>query len=136
MQRIKFAAGLRALARDRRGATAMEFALIVPVFCAMLLGTMQYGVLMFAYEAMQDTAREASRKLATGAATSADATTQARAALPSWVPSSAWSINAIDATAGNSVVTTISIPARTATVFGIVPMPSTLSASVSMRKEG
>ncbi len=114
----------------------MEFALILPLLCAMLCGTLQYGVLMFTYVAMQDTAREASRKLATGAATSADAASQARAALPSWVPSGDWSISAVDAASGNNVVTSISVPARSATVFGIVPMPSSLSASVSMRKEG
>lgn len=126
-----------ALRRDRRGAVAMEFALIIPVFCLLFIGTFQYGVLMFVYTAMEDTARDASRKLAIGSATRGDAELQARAALPSWVPSSSWSIVTSDPGGANAnVSTSISIPAATATVFSFAPMPDTLSASVIMRKEG
>ena len=114
----------------------MEFALVVPLFSALLLGTFQYGVLMFTYEAMQDTAREASRKLAIGATDATTAASQARSSLPSWVPSNAWNIVATDAATGAQVSTSISIASSSATVLAFVPMPSTLSANVVMRKEG
>ncbi len=115
----------------------MEFALVIPVFSLMMIGTFQYGVLLFVYTAMEDTARDASRKLAIGAATRSDAEAQARAALPTWIAPGSWTIATSDPGGANAnVSTSISIPSATATVFSLAPMPATLSASVIMRKEG
>ena len=130
------ATGKRAFFGNRRGAAAMEFALVVPLFCTMMFGILQYGVLMFVYTAMQDTAREASRKLATGATTASVAASEARDALPHWIPAGSWTIVTTDAAAGaTQVSTSISIAAANATVVDFVPMPETLSANAIMRKE-
>lgn len=136
MKRIEARSLLQQTRRDRRGVAAVEFALIIPVFCTILLGTLQYGVLMFTYTAMQDTARDAARKLATGTATAAVAKTEAKAALPSWVPTADWTITTTDAASGATVNASISVPATSATVLGFVLMPTTVSAQVYMRKEG
>ena len=91
---------------------------------------------MFTYTAMQDTAGDAARKLATGTATAAVAKTEAKAALPSWVPTADWTITTTDAASGATVNASISVPATSATVLGFVLMPTTVSAQVYMRKEG
>ena len=49
------------LGRDRRGATAVEFALIAPVLIAFLLGVAQLGVLFFANAGLQNALAEGAR---------------------------------------------------------------------------
>jgi Flp pilus assembly pilin Flp len=52
--------------RSERGATLVEFALVVPVLLSVLLGTIQYGYHYWALETASATAREAARRLAVG----------------------------------------------------------------------
>ena len=60
----------RTLAADRRGATAVEFALLAPAIIAMLLGVLQVGAAMQNYNALRnvsaDVARYAMVQYATG----------------------------------------------------------------------
>jgi Flp pilus assembly protein TadG len=53
---------LRRWAVDARGASALEFAILLPVFVAMIFGTMQVGLLFLqagtVQQALEDTARE------------------------------------------------------------------------------
>lgn len=55
---------LARLLRDGRGAAAIEFGLIAPVFLAMLLGIFQVGVWMQSYNAMRNAVAEAARSVA------------------------------------------------------------------------
>lgn len=50
-----------ALARDRRGAAAVEFALVVPVFLMLLLGGMEFGRYVWTAVTLEHAAREATR---------------------------------------------------------------------------
>src|SRR5262245_65413997 len=52
--------------RDERGVSAVEFALVVPVLVAMLLGIIQYGSIFLVQMRMNDTARDTVRRLAVG----------------------------------------------------------------------
>lgn len=71
--------------RDRRGATAAEFALILPVFTLMTAATLQYGVMMYTYNAALNGARSAARALAVGKVDEAGARAIMAAAMPGWV---------------------------------------------------
>ena len=54
----------RTLAHDRRGATAVEFALVAPAFLLMLLGVFQVGVWMQNYNAMRNAVAKTARGVA------------------------------------------------------------------------
>jgi Flp pilus assembly protein TadG len=53
--------GWRRLAGDRRGTTAAEFALIVPVFVAMVFGSVELGRFMWVRNSLQTAAEAAAR---------------------------------------------------------------------------
>jgi Flp pilus assembly protein TadG len=60
--------------RARNGATAVEFALIAPVFLALLIAVLQVGIVFFAEQALQSAAVAASRLVLTGQAQSSSMT--------------------------------------------------------------
>ncbi|HEY3908747.1 MAG TPA: TadE/TadG family type IV pilus assembly protein [Stellaceae bacterium] len=55
---------LRALARGRSGATAVEFALVAPMFLALVFGTIEFGRLLWTEQALQQTAIAGARCVA------------------------------------------------------------------------
>jgi Flp pilus assembly protein TadG len=124
------------LRRDRRGSVAVEMALLLPLLTMMVLGTLQYGVLMFTYNSMLNAARNGARALAVGSANEAAVTTSTKANLSSWIAAGAWTITPKDTTAGsNQVSTSISVSSSKATIMPIMPMPATLDVRVVMLKE-
>jgi Flp pilus assembly protein TadG len=62
---------LRALRLDARGATIIEFALILPVLCMMLLGTLDLGYRSYVGSVVQGTLHEAARMATVGGVTTA-----------------------------------------------------------------
>jgi Flp pilus assembly protein TadG len=56
------------------GATAVEFAMIAPIFLALIFTILQYGLVFFAEKTLQSAADTASRKIMTGQAQSASMT--------------------------------------------------------------
>jgi hypothetical protein len=52
---------LHRLARDQRGGPAIEFALLAPVFIALMMGVVEVGIYMQNYSAMRTLATDASR---------------------------------------------------------------------------
>ncbi len=62
MMRASRALPCRAL-RDRRGASAVEFALVCPVFLTLLFAILGYGVTGLIQLALDDSARDAARQL-------------------------------------------------------------------------
>ena len=129
--------GPTALLRDRRGAAAVEMALLLPLLTMMVCGTVQYGVLMVTYNSMLNSARNGARALAVGSASESAVAASAMASLPSWVPAAAWTVTPKDTakTGTNQVITEISIPSSKATVLPFMPMPDTLDVRVVMLKE-
>ena len=60
---------LRALRRDTSGATIVEFALILPVLCMMLLGTLDLGYRSYVASVIQGTLHDAARMATVGGVT-------------------------------------------------------------------
>ena len=52
--------------RDQRGAAAVEFALIVPIFCALLFGLIEFGYYFWTAETTSSAARETARRVVVG----------------------------------------------------------------------
>lgn len=52
---------LRGLRKDERGLSAVEFALIMPVFFLLIFGIMQMGTLFFAHTALRNAVSEGAR---------------------------------------------------------------------------
>jgi Flp pilus assembly protein TadG len=55
--------GIGALARDSRGATAVEFACVLPVFIAMVMGIFQFGWTQHCASSLRAALEQASRAL-------------------------------------------------------------------------
>jgi Flp pilus assembly pilin Flp len=62
---------LRALRRDTSGATIVEFALILPVLCMMLLGTLDLGYRSYVASVVQGALHDAARMATVGGVTTA-----------------------------------------------------------------
>lgn len=75
--------------KNEDGVSAVEFALVLPILLLILLGILEFGLILFTYNSTQNVSRDVARQLATNriAVTSADA--QARSELPSWIASKA-----------------------------------------------
>lgn len=63
---MRRALALRALRRDRRGATIVEFALILPVLCTLLLGVLDLGYRSYVTSIIQGALHEAARMATVG----------------------------------------------------------------------
>ncbi len=70
----------RALARDARGATAIEFALLAPVFLLLLFGILEVGRLVWVKQVLTETAYSAARCAALAAPCKAASDVQGYAA--------------------------------------------------------
>ena len=128
----------RALGRDQRGAAAVEFAFIMPILLLMFSGILQFGSVMFLENHMTNVAREASRRVAVGELTEADATTMVQGALVNWGVTYQVSVATVDTGDGNQDVTVgISLPLSDAALMDVLGLFETgdLSTSVSMRME-
>lgn len=131
---------MRRADRSRRGANAVEFALVMPVLLAVLSGVMDYGWYFHQQILMTSAVRDAVR---TGAATPATASNTPEEAAETAV------LHALDeagvalevtATASRSgappdQVLTLTVSAGYDRLVGLVPLPDTLGASMVMRLE-
>ena len=129
---------LRALGQDQRGAAAVEFAFIMPILLVMFSGILQFGSIMFLENHMTNVAREATRRVAVGELTEADAATMVQGALVNWGVTYQVSIATEDADDGNEDVTVaISLPLSDAALMDVLGLFDTgnLSTSVTMRME-
>jgi Flp pilus assembly protein TadG len=124
-------------AADRRGAAAVEFALLLPLLTLMLTSVWQYGMLFYTYNTISVAARDGARALANGSATEADVQAVVLASLPKWVSTDDVTVVARNAsTTGTGLVdTSISVPAAKATFLSVVPMPENIQAFVTMEDE-
>lgn len=61
--------------RDERGASAVELALVLPVFLLLVMGALQFAYVMFVRHEIYAAAQQVCRQLALGAETAASATT-------------------------------------------------------------
>lgn len=124
----------RSVAIGQGGASAAEFALMLPLLLTMMFGTLQVSMLMYSYNVMVSAARDATRAMAVCTITEpGQARTQSLTSKPSWLTDGDW---ATSATIGDDVSMTISVPATKAGILSYVPFGlGTLTASMTMRKE-
>ena len=64
---------VRSLGKDESGANAVEFALVAPVLLLLILGIIQFGMILYTHNNMVQAAREASRILAKKETTATEA---------------------------------------------------------------
>lgn len=127
------------LARCDSGASAVEFAFVVPVFLLFLIGTMQFGLILFIQHNMSNTARDVSRRVAVGELTAVSATAAAQSTLVNWGVDFVVLVEEPDPDnpADKDITVTITAPMDQAAMFDILGIldGSVLTAAVTMRKE-
>ena len=126
-------------ARGESGATAIEFALVAPIFIFILMGIMEFGAALFIQNNMVNVARDASRRAATGEFTALQAETFAAGALVDWGIDYTIDVTVPDGTnpADQSVVASITAPMNQATIIDFLGLMAgrTLAAQAVMRQE-
>jgi Flp pilus assembly protein TadG len=126
--------------RDERGVTAVEFALIAPVFLALLMGAIEYGLIFFTYNSATHAAWDVTRQLATNQITTSQVSSAAIAELPSWVRANT-SVSQVSSSTdpnANHYTVVISFPATAATPTNVMSWAYgslTLKASSTMQQE-
>lgn len=108
---------LTTVSRDRKGAAAVEFALVVPAMMGLLFGTFEYGVAFFSYATAQAAVRDVTRQVAVNTLPIGSAESAIRSRLPNWARS------------GATVSITQSSPANPATnvYTAVVSMPMSVA---------
>jgi len=121
----------RRFINSRKGATAVEFALIAPVFLIMVIGVFELGRAMWIKASMQYAVEETTRYaiVNTGASTSTLAAYAQSAYSSSGINITGATFNASQATSGGKTYVTITGSFNFSVLVPIVPMPDvTLSA--------
>lgn len=125
---------------DRRGVSAVEFALILPILITALFGVLEFGLIAFTYNAANHAAWDVTRRLATNQIATTDVAADAVAELPSWVQPSATitpSASSSDPST-NQYTVTISFPAKAATPSNVLSWAYgaiTLKVTCTMKQE-
>lgn len=129
---------IRRLARDIRGAVALEFALVLPILIAVLFGIIQFGLVMFTQQMMVYAAREAARSYAVGVSTASQAQSLTQGLLPATSSNYTITVTEPDTGAGETDVTvTISTPMSDAAIVNVLGsvMSGNIQAQIVMRVE-
>jgi Flp pilus assembly protein TadG len=100
-----------------RGQSLVEFALVIPIFCALLFGTLEMGLYFKSSAAYQEAALEAARVAATAGGTDQQALTELRTTLASENPNSITAVTIYDAT----LTTGVPVTATMSTVYTFSP---------------
>lgn len=124
--------------KGRRGAAAVEFALVAPVFILFVFGLIEFGRMMMVQQILTNGAREAARRGALSTSTS----TQVQQTIDTYMANNGlkgYSFTYTPATAGNPVEVLISVPYKKVTWMPLGRLGlldnTTLNAKVVMRKE-
>lgn len=118
-QRGSFWRGLLHFRRDRKGSTAIEFAMISPLFFGLLMAIMETGTLFLRLTALEAGVEEAKRVTMTGqVAGSGNAAAQEAAFRAAFCNQVSWLISCAD----------VKFDVRAFTTFGVAAMPNPISA--------
>lgn len=124
--------------RQPRGIAALEFALVVPLLCLLLMGMIDWGYYLYTEQVVVNAAREGARAGSLQAANDAtaltNATTRARACLTGLKNPSTATVTAAMGTGNASVIVNISYPTGSLTGFTKVVVPGAAKASAEMRR--
>ena len=124
---------LRACRMDEAGATALEFAFIMPILLLMFSAIVQFGGILFLENHMSHVARDATRKIVVGELAEADAAAAVQGALLNWGVTYDVSVATVD----QDITVAISLPMREAALMDVLGVFQTgnLTAAVTMRQE-
>ena len=135
-----FETSTRGIRKRRRGAAAVEFAVVLPVFVLLVFGMIEYGRMVMVQQVITNASREGARCAVLDGAT----TSSVQSAVTTYLSdaqvsggSTAVSPEPATAASGDPVTVTVSIPFS---AVSWLPSPmylggKTLSASTSMRRE-
>lgn len=132
---------MRRIDRDCEGASAVEFALVFPVLAALILGGIEFGLVIYSQNAMQSITRDAARKLAVNFYDLNTARSEIRDQLPGWIKNKSRVLirNSSPNDPQNNVITVdVNVPARDAGILNLYTKMMgdwTISASVAMKQE-
>ena len=135
-----FETSARRVRKGRRGAAAVEFAVVLPVFVILVFGMIEYGRMVMVQQVITNASREGARKAVLDGATTSSVQTAVTSYLTSAKVSggsTAVSPNPTGAASGDPITVTVSIPFS---AVSWLPSPmylggKTLSASTTMRRE-
>jgi Flp pilus assembly protein TadG len=134
----------RSCRRNRRGAAAVEFAIVAPVFFILVFGMIEYGRMVMVQQVITNAAREGARVGVLDGSAYADVQTAVNNYLiAAKIPTGSTTITVTpnppsSQTTGNPVTVTVAIPFKN---VSWLPTPlylgsTTLSATAVMRREG
>ncbi len=131
---------LRRVLSCRRGAVAVEGAIILPVLVLLVVGVMEYGILLFTFMNLQSATREVARAASVNFTPVADVPANLRARLPSWSRDEATitvSQSAAGSAATNVITVTATIPSSAATPIHLLTAVGgwDLKTVVAMKQE-
>jgi Flp pilus assembly protein TadG len=127
--------------RDTAGATAIEFAIVSPILIALVMGAVEFSLILFTYTSAGAAARDVARRVATSRLAASSATSAINAQMPPWVQSStSVTVNqtAPSDPSTNQISVVVSFPARNATPTNLMMFAYqslNLSTSVTMQQE-
>lgn len=130
----------RALGRDRRGTSAIEFALILPIFAALLAGTVETGHVFLVQAELTATAHDAVRRLATDVMSESETTSFVREQMAG-IPEDAITVTvtSTDLASGRTDLTvSVSVPVAQVALLDLdhlIPNDTTLDVAATMVKE-
>jgi len=129
--------------RIRHGTAVLELAVVLIILMYLTLGAVEYGWLFLKQEQIANAARQAARLAATPSATNSSVTSEITTLMSGYgLASSGYTTtmpsNVASVTTGNTLAVGISLSYSKIgiTHFTMLPLPSTLSATVTMEKEG
>lgn len=128
------------MGRDRKGAVAAEFGLVMPLFIGMFMGMVEYSFVYFTYGAMQAATRDVARQVAVNTVPYAQAPDVLKARLPGWVRPNATVVMSQSAPgnpATNVYSMEVDVPISRASPFRFYTAAQTgdIAASVQMKQE-
>lgn len=128
------------LTRCRKGATAVEFALLAPVLIALLMACVEFGLIFYTYTTAEFVTNDVARQLSSNRITAA----QAQSAIPPRLPRWAQAAVVVSATASstdpstNVFTVTTTLPVKNATpsnFFGAIYGSKMMQVISSMQQE-
>jgi Flp pilus assembly protein TadG len=130
----------RALRKGRRGAAAVEFAVVLPIFIILVFGMIEYGRMVMVQQVITNASREGARRaVLDGATTSAVQSSVTTYLTNAQISGGSATVSPDPSTAnsGDPITVTVNIPFSS---VSWLPSPmylggKTLSASTTMRRE-
>ena len=137
---------LRIRNTDRRGTAAVEMAVVTPLLLLLTFGLLEYGWLFLKSEQITNAARSGARYAATAVVTTSGQVTGSGSPAVQFLTASGIPVTAGTITVptgvtpgtGNPVTVTVTVPYSSIkfTGFPLLPTPTSITATVTMAKEG